>query len=316
MRKNKIQVFYRPEQVLREDNNYNFSKSPLKPKLLIEFLQKHGLWNYFDLHSDWQPFQKKDFLLAHTEEYVHGFFSGIRGICESNGLKWSVQFADSVRYTNASLYEAIRFAVLNPSHITFSPTSGFHHAHPHSGSGFCTFSGQVIASVKMYREYGISGAYIDLDGHFGNSIEDARSFVKDLNQAVPMGCNINPDGEGKLYLKDLQKRLSVLYEKLITQQIHYVVFPHGADSHEWDDMDGQCTTEEWLQSSNMVYTMILNASKKLGKPVPLTLTLFGGYRSDDYDSVLSLHTDDITICLNILCGSAIDYSAQVKPRRA
>ena len=108
-----------------------------------------------------------------------------------------------MRYTNASLYHAIEHAVAHPEQVTFSPTSGFHHARPAAGSAFCTFSGQVIAAIKIFREHRLVGAYLDLDGHFGNSIEDSRTFVADLNQAIPPGCNINPDGDHADYLDSL-----------------------------------------------------------------------------------------------------------------
>ena len=189
-----IHVFYRPEQVLAVDSPENFSKSPQKPRLLLELLSGHGLDRHFVRHDDWPPFQREDFLLAHTAEYVDAFFAGWRLLCESNELTWSEQFADSVRYTNASLYHAIEHAVAHLEQITFSPTSGFHHARPTGGGGFCTFSGQVIAAIKLFREHRLVGAHIDLDGHFGNSIEDSREYVAELNQAIPPGCNINPNG--------------------------------------------------------------------------------------------------------------------------
>jgi acetoin utilization deacetylase AcuC-like enzyme len=146
-----IHVFYRPEQVLAIDSAENFSKSPQKPRLLLEYLARHGLDRHFVRHDDWPPFQRQEFLLAHTPEYVDAFFAGRRPLCESNELAWSAQFADSVRYTNASLYWAIDHALAHPDRVTFSPTSGFHHARPAAGSGFCTFSGQVIAAEFCKR---------------------------------------------------------------------------------------------------------------------------------------------------------------------
>jgi acetoin utilization deacetylase AcuC-like enzyme len=252
-------------------------------------------------HDDWPPFQREDFLLAHTLEYVDAFFAGRRPLCESNELTWSEQFADSVRYTNASLYHAIEHAVTQPEQVTFSPTSGFHHARPTGGSGFCTFSGQVIAAVKLFREHRLVGAYVDLDGHFGNSIEDSRAFVVELNQAIPPGCNINPTGAHLGYLDSLKKDLADLEERLTRGEVHYVVFAHGADSHEDDDLGGQCTTAEWLEASSLVYRMLDRLGQQLGRPIPLTLALFGGYREDNYEAVLQLHTADLIRCLQVVC---------------
>ena len=82
--------------------------------------------------------------------------------------------------------------------LTFSPTSGFHHARPEGGSGFCTFSGQVIASLKIYEEKKLVGAYLDLDGHYGNSIEDSRKLFpllllqekNEADSAIKINLNI------------------------------------------------------------------------------------------------------------------------------
>jgi hypothetical protein len=79
------------------------------------------------------------------------------------------------------------------------------------------------------------------------------------------------------------------------------VFAHGTDSHEDDDLGRQCTTAEWLETSRLVYGMLDRVSQQLGRPVPLTLALFGGYRRDNYEAVLRLHTADLIRCLQIVC---------------
>ena len=283
------------------DSPENFSKSPRKPRLLLEFLSRHGLDRHLVRHDDWPPLQREDFLLAHTAEYVDAFFAGWRLLCESNELIWSEQFADSVRYTNASLYHAIEHAVAHPEQVTFSPTSGFHHARPTGGGGFCTFSGQVIAALKIFRKHHLVGAYIDLDGHFGNSIEDSRAFVAELNQAIPPGGNVNPAGAHADYPDSLNEHLADLEGRLARGDVHYIVFAHGADSHEDDDLGGQCTTAEWLEASGLVYRLLDRVGRQLERPVPLTLALFGGYREDNYEAVLRLHTADLIRCLQIVC---------------
>lgn len=315
MRNSKIDIYYRPEMVLNNDGTSNFSRSPEKPRLFREFLIAQGLYSNFNEVSGWAPYTREDFLAAHTAEYVDNFFAGIKHDCVSNGLEWSKQFADSVRYTNSSLYHAIKGALENPAAVAFSPTSGFHHARPYCGSGFCTFSGQVIASLKLYRDKKAAGAYIDLDGHFGNSIEDAREFAgADLDAAVPPGFNINPSGSHRRYIADLGAKLQALEEKAAAGEIQYIVFCHGADSHEWDELGSQCTTDEWLECSKMVYSMVKRLDEKLGRPFPLALALFGGYRHDDYDSVLNLHAGDLSICLETLCGAAPNFIPRVKRR--
>lgn len=315
MKNRNIKVFFTPKQVnTKVDQSY--SKSPLKPKLVIENLTSVGIADRFDIDGDFKPFKKVDFKVAHTRNYVDSFFSGRGSLATSNSLPWTPELASSVKYTNASLYNAIKFANENPETITFSPTSGFHHAGPQRGSGFCTFSGQVIASVKLYREKGLKGCYLDLDGHFGNSIEDSRYYVKDLNNAIPKGFNINPIGSDGSYTRDLENHLDRLEKAITKGDIDYVVWCHGADSHADDDLGHQCRTEYWLECSWMFYSWLNKVENKLGRSIPVTLALFGGYRKDDYQSVINLHTMDLGLCLDILTGSNLNLDLPVaeKPK--
>ena len=166
------------------------------------------------------------------------------------------------------------------------PSSGFHHARPQAGSSFCTFSGQVIAAVKAWRDHGARGAWFDLDGHHGNSIEDAREFAPELADAIPEGCNVNPSGRGRDYLERLAEGPEALGKRVVVGDIHYVAFAHGADSHIDDDFGYQCDTYEWLAASCLVYEAIRAWSQALGRSVPVVLTLFGGYRDDSLESEL------------------------------
>lgn len=302
----RVRTFYRPQMCPPEDAPGNFSKSPTKPRRLMEHLRRTKQIRHFDIVSAWEPFEREDFLVAHEKAYVDAFFDGKEGYLRgSNGLAWSEQFADSVRYTNASLWAAVRSCVDEPAIVAFSPTSGFHHATPGSGGGFCTFSGQVIASVNLWRQRQMRGAWLDLDGHHGNSIEDSRGFVADLDEAVPHGWNINPRGSHRAYLDDLAEKLDGLAEPLQKGELHYLVFCHGADSHVDDDLGGQVNTEEWLEASRIVYGFVRDMSERLGRPVPLALSLFGGYRKRDYEGVLKLHAADLRECRRIL-GAAED----------
>ena len=313
MRNPTIKTFYTPKQVCKKDiEKKSFSKSPLKPLLMMNFLKENGFESVLDICSDFTPFQREDFLTAHTTEYVRDFFEG-GPLRSSNSLPWSPELVESVCYTNSSLYHAIRYSCENPGNLSFSPTSGFHHARPTTGMGFCTFSGQVIASLKLYHEKGLVGAYLDLDGHFGNSIPDSVSYFPETANAIKM--NINPKNQHAAYLNDLKIELEQLSQHIKAGKIDYVVWCHGADSHEWDDLGYQCTTEEWTECSRMFYTEMKKLEIELGRHIPITISLFGGYREDDYNSVLSLHASDLKIACEIMLDKSIDYTSQVKPKR-
>ncbi len=318
MKEKRIRVFYRAEMCPPLLGEGSESKSPLKPKLLLEFIEKQGLLPHFRLEEHFLPFANEEFYLAHTQTYVDGFFEGREPYASGDGLlgiDWSRDYAESTRYTNASLYQAIRASVDFPETLCLSPTSGFHHAVPERGALFCAFSGQVIAAVKLYRESGLSGAFIDLDGHFGNSIDDSRTFVKDLERAVPKGCNINIKTKHGVYLEDLKLRLLILQELFLEEKIHYVVFCHGADSHEDDDIGHQLTTAEWLECAVLFSDFVKKTESLSGRPVPVSMALFGGYRNDDYDCVLSLHTASLMKVLNGLSGLEKEYDPVVSKNK-
>jgi acetoin utilization deacetylase AcuC-like enzyme len=301
MRSKNIKIFYHDKMSPKHLGD-SYSKSPLKPKLFYDAL-KNKLPNNI-ITEDINPFSSDEYMLAHTESYVNSFINGKLPKYNTSGIEWSEELVESVSYTTSSLYHAIRESISNPKHICISPTSGFHHAMPSKGSQYCTFSGQVIASTKIYNDLNLSGAYIDLDAHYGNSIEDSRKFVSSLDKSIPKGCNINVEEfmSGDKYIEELEQKLQILENKILSNEIHYAVFCHGADSHIDDDLkDGICTTEQWLKCSEIFYSWIRNIDEKLGKPFPVTICLFGGYRADDYNSVINLHVSDIEICFNQLC---------------
>jgi acetoin utilization deacetylase AcuC-like enzyme len=294
-----LKIFYR-EEMVNDDYSMELSvsKSPLKPKLVVENLLKGPLKSLIEV-SSFEPLGKDDFTIAHDSTYVDNVFNGVYPDCATNGIPWSPKLIDTIRYTNGSLYSAMRDAVSNRNSFTLSPTSGFHHAKPFRGVGFCTFSGQVIASVKLFNEYNLRGAYFDLDGHFGNSIEDSKVFQPLTEKAISYNMNIY--GSNNYYLEDLKMKLDVVHQSIINKQTDYVVWCHGADSHEEDDFVGQekVSTEYWLKCSELFYSTV-KSWREEGLDVPVIASLFGGYRKDNYDFVIDLHTKDIEIGIQTL----------------
>lgn len=313
-KQNKIIVIYNEKMCPNSLGKTTETPSPLKPKLLIDFLNKERLDTHFLIYNTFTPFENKEFYLAHTKEYVEGFFNGIPPYSTGNGLlgiEWDESFANSVRYTNSSLFNAILGSINNSSQIYLSPTSGFHHAVPEQGALFCAFSGQVISAIKIFQDYKMSGAFIDLDGHYGNSIEDSRSFVKDLDLAIPKGCNINIKTKHSEYLEDLKIRLLILQELILENKIHYVVFCHGADSHEEDDIGWQLNTFEWIECAVIFCEWVLKIENITKRSLPVSLSLFGGYRIDDFESVLSLHAASLIKIISTLSNVKIEYLPSV-----
>lgn len=162
----------------------------------------------------------------------------------------------------------------------------------------------------------MSGCYLDLDGHFGNSIEDTRSFTPNLNHAIPPGFNFNPKLYDAEYFGEVENFIGKTLEPaLLAGKIHYIVWCHGADSHKEDQLGDQCSTEWWMKCAEYFWQWVREMDAKLGRNLPVSCALFGGYRDDDFNSVLSLHTGDLMSCVKNCLEIDVDYQVVVKPRK-
>lgn len=296
-----LKILYNPLQVCDKFIEKSFSKSPLKPRLVLESLESKLTKEQYEI-LDFEPYTKEDFKLAHYNTHINGVYEfNEPGKLMENDLPWSEELVKSLEYTNASLYNAIKLSIDNPNDIYISLTSGFHHARPHMGLGFCTFSGQCIASLKIYEELQLVGCYLDLDGHFGNSIDDTRIFNPKLNECIPTWANYNPKQKLKhrAYINDFASYLyTFLQEKILNNEIHYIMYCHGADSIDDDSSGvGKVTLEQWYECTKIFWNWYNETCTKLGKQLPVSLSLFGGYRNDDFNYVIEAHTNDIILGL-------------------
>jgi len=70
----------------------------------------------------------------------------------------------------ASLVAAEQIASGASLHV-FSPSGGLHHAHRDRASGFCTYNDAAVA-CQWLKQQGHRVAYIDVDVHHGDGVED------------------------------------------------------------------------------------------------------------------------------------------------
>jgi len=71
----------------------------------------------------------------------------------------------------ASVFGAERIAS-GASRIVFSPTGGFHHARRRKAEGFCYVNDVVLALLRL-REAGLRPAFVDVDVHHSNGVQEA-----------------------------------------------------------------------------------------------------------------------------------------------
>lgn len=114
------------------------------------------------------PVTEADILRVHDPEYVRAIQTGHpKNLAESQKFPWTPELYPSVLLTNGGVLAAARTAMTEK--VSGALASGFHHAGPDRGEGFCTFNGLVVAAEALRAEGTIQTvAVLDLDLHYGN----------------------------------------------------------------------------------------------------------------------------------------------------
>jgi len=157
---------------------------------------------------------------------------------------------------------AVEAVVGDESRRAFSPAGGLHHAHRERAAGFCVYNDCAIAIARaVNRRPGLRVAYVDIDVHHGDGVEEAfyqRSDVLTLS-VHESGAYLYPGtghahgmGEGPGHGFALNVPLSpgsgaASYQLVLEQVIgpalrrfapHLIVLQGGADSHRDDPLAG------------------------------------------------------------------------------
>jgi hypothetical protein len=258
---------------------------------------------------DFAPLSRADFLKAHTPQYVNAFFNGKPPLCGSNELEWSPARIAKVSYSNAGLIKAQEHSYLHPEQISLCPSADFFYATPSHGERSCTFSGQVLSALNLYRNHSASGAWINLDCAPTCSIESSRVLAPEMNRAVRPGLDINPSSSHETYLKSLGWSLRWIETLIRDQKISWLAINHGADSYFSDDQSeantSKLTAKERQHCNQLVYRWIARIENKIQRPIPLTVCLYQDERQAPDCTITKARTHDIITCLDHLVGRKV-----------
>jgi acetoin utilization protein AcuC len=167
------------QHVLRQDHPMR----PVRLRYTYELLNAYGAFNGADsLLVNPRQATEEEVGWLHTPDYIAAVRALSLGLSNANpqGFGFSAQgdnpiyqgmYDAALLSTGASLVAA-ELVASGRVEVAFNISGGLHHAASDHASGFCIFNDPVIA-IKYFLERGQRVAYVDIDAHHGDGVQDA-----------------------------------------------------------------------------------------------------------------------------------------------
>ena len=276
-----LRTFFQPAMVAHPRS---YSPSAGKPAAVVAHLAAVGI----PLEViPFAPATREDLARVHDRSYV----DAVLDLRAPDGFgDRSRAVADSLLHTTGSLLAAARDALARRG-VAFSPTSGFHHASPSAGDGFCTFNGLVVTAAKLraeglVRRVGI----VDCDYHYGDGTDACIEAIgaRDWLRHFTAGARFTQPSAAAAILAELPSVLAGM------RDCDLLLYQAGADAHVDDPLGGFLTDDELATRDAIVF----REARRLG--VPLVWNLAGGYQrgGDGWIApVLAIHEATARVCV-------------------
>ena len=196
--------------------------------------------------ESWDPAEAESFGLGSGDNPV---FSGI--------WEWSLLAA-------GSSLQAARLVADGECSLAFNMAGGLHHARAGKASGFC-YVNDIVLAIMALRRRGLRVAYVDLDAHHGDGVQDAfydtdqvltvsihqhgrtlfpgGGFVYETGRGQGQGFTVNvplyPGTDDELYLKVFE---SLAPDLLKAFEPDVLVTQLGVDTLRTDPLTNLCLT--------------------------------------------------------------------------
>ena len=225
----------------------------------------------------------------HEPEYVDDFNTGKGpGAC-ANGWGWTPQIRNGVMAMNRG---QITGATLALEHgIAANVAQGFHHSHPDSGGGYCTFNGLALVAKQFPA---LNVFVLDCDNHGGDGTADFAGRMSNLFNYSVCGTSFGADEHSRSKVEvfqnvhedfsDYDLALRRAFSAAKEFKTNLLLYQAGADCHETDPLNSASLTEQqMLERDRMVFAFC----KRHG--IPCLWVLAGGYQS--MDKLVRLHVN-------------------------
>lgn len=264
-----MKVFYDERQSVKA--NSSFSPSAEKPAKVLESWQKLNI--PFEV-SSFEPLTADEMALAHDKFYVDGVLS----LEEFNGFgNKSPEIAAALPWVCGSMVAAALHAYTT-GELSFSPTSGAHHACYAHGICYCTFNFLAMAAIKVHQAGASRIGILDLDCHHGDgTVNIINRLGLDYIQHYSFGQECLKRG------RDSEEWVTRLPDIVSTfSGVDLLIVNAGVDPHVDDPLGGILTTRQMTLRDRLVFKV----AKQLGLKVCVSLA--GGYQVDADGSISKL----------------------------
>ncbi len=166
--------------------------------------------------------------------------------------------------------------IIRGGKCAFNPSGGFHHAHPDRAAGFC-YVNDVVMAIEELRGTFPRIAYVDIDAHHGDAVQDAYyrdpdiltvsihesgktlfpwgGFEKESGESKGRGKNINiplnPESDDEVFLRLFER---VVMEALNLFQPDIVVGQFGTDMLSTDPLTHlKLTNNGYIEAIEMLH---------------------------------------------------------------
>ena len=167
------------QHVLRQDHPMR----PVRLRYTYELLNAYGAFNDSDsLLVNPRQATEEEVGWLHTPDYIAAVRTLSLGLSNANPQRFGFSaqgdnpiyqgmYDAALLSTGASLVAA-ELVASGRVEAAFNISGGLHHAASDHASGFCIFNDPVIA-IKYFLERGQRVAYVDIDAHHGDGVQDA-----------------------------------------------------------------------------------------------------------------------------------------------
>jgi len=157
--------------------------------------------------------------------------------------------------------------------VAFNPAGGLHHAHHAQAAGFCVFNDPAIAIAHLLHRAGdgVKVAYLDIDAHHGDGVQEAfysrrdvltisvhesgrylfpgTGEIGEVGEGEGEGFSVNlpllPYTEDETYLEAFREAIIPILEAFAPD---FIVTQLGVDTHFEDPLTHMCLTTRGYMS--------------------------------------------------------------------